>query len=194
MRPTPLLSLLALVIPAACAPGVQVRTAAAPDAHLTNLRTFIVMATPSRRARAGASDEVDPMLENSITYHALHADLISNFQEHGYVIDSAKPDFAVAAYASARQKLDVTQYDYGYPYWRYRWWGPLDYPEITQYTEGTVVIDVIDPKTKDLLWRGQGVASVSDDPQVYAKELAKTVAKIVDRFPPAAPATVAESR
>jgi Domain of unknown function (DUF4136) len=194
MRPTPLLSLLALVIPAACAPGVHVRTAAAPDAHLTNLHTFIVMATPSRRARASASDEVDPMLENSITYHALHADLISNFQEHGYVIDSAKPDFAVAAYASARQKLDVTQYDYGYPYWRYRWWGPLDYPEITQYTEGTVVIDVIDPKTKDLLWRGQGVASVSDDPQVYAKELAKTVAKIVDRFPPAAPATVAESR
>jgi hypothetical protein len=27
--------------------------------------------------------------------------------------------------------------------------------------EGTVVIDVINPTTKDLLWRGQGIAAVS---------------------------------
>jgi uncharacterized protein YlxP (DUF503 family) len=54
---------------------------------------------------------------------------------------------------------------------------------VTQYTEGTVIVDVIDPKTKDLLWRGQGVAAVSNNEQQYEQELQKTVEAIVDKFP-----------
>jgi hypothetical protein len=174
--------IVGLVTMSACATPVQVRTAAAPNTQFQALHTFIVMATPVPRSAGSDQNNIDPMLQNSITYRALHNDLVSNFQERGYVIDSANPDFSVAAYASSRQRLDVTQYDYGYPYWRWRWWGP-PVPEVTQYTEGTVVIDVVNPKTKELLWRGQGVASVSDDPQTYAKELARTVEKIVDQFP-----------
>ena len=123
------------------------------------------------------------MLQNSITYRALHNDLVSNFQERGYVIDSAKPDFAVAAYATARQRLNVTDYDYGYPYWRHGWWGPV-VPAITEYTEGTVVVDVINPTTKELAlaWPGHGIRSPTI-PSTYAKEIAMTVAKIIDRFP-----------
>jgi uncharacterized protein DUF4136 len=170
-----------LAVPLACATPIHVRTAAAPDAQFANLHTFIVMAAPQRRDANSSND--DPMLQNSITYHALHNDLVSNFQERGYVIDSTKPDFAVAAYATARQKLNVNEYDYGYPYWRHGWWGPIGVPDVTEYTEGTVVVDVINPTSKELLWRGQGVADVSDDPQTYAKELARTVAHIVDRFP-----------
>jgi hypothetical protein len=184
MRPKPLVLIPGLALAAACAAPVHVRTAAAPDAHLGNLHTFIVMATP-QKSNASERNNDDPMLQNSITYHALHADLVSNFQERGYVIDSGNPDFAVAAYATARHKLDVDQFDYGYPYWRHGWWGPIGVPEVTEFTEGTVIVDVINPKTKELLWRGQGVASVSDDPQTYAKELARTVAHIIDRFPEA---------
>jgi hypothetical protein len=184
MQPRQLALILGVAVPVACAAPVHVRTAAAPDANFGNLHTFIVMAAPQRTSNS-ERDNDDPMLQNSITYHALHADLVSNFQERGYVIDSANPDFAVAAYATARQKLNVAEWDYGYPYWRHGWWGPIGVPEVTEYTQGTVVVDVINPKTKELLWRGQGIASVSDDPQVYAKELARTVARITDRFPEA---------
>jgi len=182
-------AILGLAVITACAAPVQVRTAAAPNTQFSTLHSFIVMATPRRNRNTGGEGDqfnsIDPMLQNSITYRALHNDLVSNFQERGYVVDSAKPDFAVAAYATARQRLNVTDYDYGYPYWRHGWWGPV-VPAITEYTEGTVVVDVINPTTKELLWRGQGTASVSDDPQTYAKDLARTVAKIVDRFPEAA--------
>jgi hypothetical protein len=193
MRPGQLVLILGLAALAACGTAVHVRTAAAPDAHLGNLRTFIVMATPQRPATSDRLSD-DPMLQNSITYQALHADLVSNFQERGYVIDSGNPDFSVAAYATARHKLNVNEFDYGYPYWRHGWWGPIGVPEVTEYTEGTVIVDVINPKTKELLWRGQGQADVSDDPQTYAKELARTVAKIVDRFPEATAASVAGAR
>jgi hypothetical protein len=56
----------------------------------------------------------------------------------------------------------------------------------TQYTEGTVIVDVFDPKTKNLLWRGQGVATVSDNEAQYEQDLKRTVEAIVDKFPGAA--------
>ena len=52
--------------------------------------------------------------------------------------------------------------------------------------ECPVIVDVIDPKTKDLLWRGQGVAAVSANEAEYEQELKKTVEAIVDKFPAAA--------
>ena len=110
------------------------------------------------------------MLVNSISNRALRADLAQEFAGLGYVASDSNPDFCVAYYASTNQKLDVTYWDYGYA-WRPRWWsgwgrrwgrgwggdwGIQSGPAVTQYTEGTVIVDVIDPKTKDLLWRGQG--------------------------------------
>jgi hypothetical protein len=49
-----------------------------------------------------------------------------------------------------------------------------------------VIVDVFDPKTKELLWRGQGVAPVSDNEVQYEQDLKKTVAAIIDKFPAAA--------
>ena len=57
---------------------------------------------------------------------------------------------------------------------------------VTQYTQGTVIVDVINPTTKELLWRGQGVAAVSDNEAQYEQDLWKTVTAILDKFPQAA--------
>jgi hypothetical protein len=165
---------------AACA-GVHVRTSVAPQVQLTGLHTFAVLNTPRRRSGTGGGEN-DPMLQNSITSRALRSDLIAQFEARGYALDSVRPDFTVAYYATANEKLDVSEYDYGYR-WRPGWWGPIAYPDVQQYTQGTVIVDAINPTTKELEWRGQGKARVSDDPQTYAKELDKTVEAIVDRFP-----------
>jgi hypothetical protein len=58
-------------------------------------------------------------------------------------------------------------------------------PIVTKYTEGTLFVDVFDPKTKDLLWRGQGIAPVSANEQVYEQDLQKAVEAVVDKFPAA---------
>jgi len=137
---------------------------------------------------------------NSISNRALRNDLVQEFAGLGYVASDSTPDFCVAYYASTNQKLDVTYWDYGYAWqphwwsgWGRRWgrgwggdWGMQSAPTVTQYTQGTVIVDVFDPKTKELLWRGQGVAAVSDNEQQYEQELKKTVEAIVDKFPAAA--------
>jgi len=175
---------------AACAPAVRVRTAAEPSANLSALRTFVVMPTPARRG--GTSSASDPMLVNSITNRALRDDLTRAFEGRGYAPQGDNADFAVAYYASTQDKLNVTYWDYGYPFWPHGWRGygyGFGYPgpvaQVTEYDQGTVIVDVINPSTKQLLWRGQGVAEVSSDPKEYQKELARTATAIVDKFPKA---------
>src|SRR5882724_6300951 len=181
----------------ACAGAISVRTALSPDASLHGLRTFRVLPTPEPKIAGAVSSTNDPMLVNSISNRALRADLAQEFAGRGYVATDSNPDFCVAYYASTNQKLDITYWDYGYG-WRPNWWsgwgrgwggdwGIASGPVATQYTEGAVIVDVFDPKTKDLLWRGQGVAAVPDNEPQYEQELKKTVAAIVDKFPAAAP-------
>jgi len=172
----------------ACA-SVDVRTVTSPDANLAAVHTFNVMPHPEQPPLYAPSAN-DPMLVNSISNRALRTDLVKGFENRGYVL-ADNPDFAVAYYASTRQKLDVTYWDYGYPFYPRWWggwaapgWGPYD-STVTQYTEGTVIVDVINPKTKELLWRGSGVATVSDDEAKYEQDLWKTVTAILDKFPQA---------
>lgn len=189
MGRTRLIGLVALaLVAAACGPAIQVRTVVSPEANLGNLRTFRILPGPRPRDR-GVVPPDHPMFVNSITNRVLRNALLDGFQGRGYVASDSAPDFVVASYASAKHKLDVTYWDYGYV-WRPRWWRgwgpPWREAMVTEYTEGTVIIDVLDPKTKELLWRGRGVAVVSDDVQEYLTHLKKTVTAILAEFPAAA--------
>src|SRR5258706_591444 len=162
MRIARLVPIAAVVGLAACASAVQVRTALSPDASLSGLRTFRVQPTP-QPSIASAQSTSDPMLVNSISNRALRGDLRQGFEKLGYAVNDSTPDFCVAYYASTNQQLDISTYDYGYSF-RPRWWrgwGPryrsaMYEPMGTQYTQGTVIVDVFDPKNKELMWRGEG--------------------------------------
>ena len=187
------LSTLALAT-VSCSSGIQVRTAAAPDATLGGLHTFRVLAPPSRRFDAPALSPDDPMLDNSITNRDLRNDLVQALESKGYASNRESPDFVVAYYAGTKEKMDTTYWNpdpawrYAYRGYRYGWaWPWYGYAapimQVQEYTEGSVVVDVIDPKSRELLWRGQGVARVSDNPTTYGKEIAKTVDAIIKKFP-----------
>ena len=199
MRIARLVPIAAVVGLAACASAVQVRTALSPDASLSGLRTFRVQPTP-KPSIASAQSTSDPMLVNSISNRALRGDLRQGFEKLGYAVNDSTPDFCVAYYASTNQQLDITAWDYGYslrPRW-WRGWGPryrsaMFEPMVTQYTQGTVIVDVFDPKNKELLWRGQGVAAVSDNQDQYLQDLQATVAAILAKFPATA-AKVAQAQ
>jgi hypothetical protein len=193
MRIALLVPTAAVVALAGCASAVQVRTALSPDASMSGLHTFRVEPTP-KPSIASTQSTNDPMLVNSISNRALRADLRQGFEKLGYAASDSSPDFCVAYYASTTQQLDITAWNYGYSF-RPRWWragwgpryGAAYDPMVTQYTQGTVIVDVFDPKTKDLLWRGQGVAPVSDNQEQYVQDLQTTVGSILAKFPAAAP-------
>jgi hypothetical protein len=165
----------------ACHRGIDVRTVAAPDARFTGRTTFRIL-EPRYRGTAALTSN-DPMLVNSITYQALHDEIRRAFESRGYRYSPAAADLEVAYYATAQPKMDIRTWDYGYD-----WRGfPRQYVDVVQYEEGTVIIDVIDPATHQLMWRGQGRAPVDTNPDKYVATLRKAVDEIVEKFPPATP-------
>jgi hypothetical protein len=170
---------------AACGSNVQVRTQAAPGFTTAGRSTFRILPVPARTdgATLGAND---PMMENSITNRALRQDVRQALESRGYrPADGGPADIDVALYAAANQALDIRTYNYGYTW---RGW-PREYTEVTPYERGTVIVDLVDPSTRQLLWRGQGVAQVSTDPNEYVDELGKVVRSIAKKIPAANPNT-----
>ena len=171
---------------AACARSYDVHTVMAPDASVTSLRTFRVLPVPPRRdGRAGAGS-YDPMVDNSITNRALRATIADAFAARGYLASEHEPDFVVAVYASASEALDVTRWDYGYPHWPRHGGPPWPAEQVVSYTEGTVIVDVVDPRSRELIWRGSGSTRMSEDPSADTRELQRVARAVVRRFPKAA--------
>jgi hypothetical protein len=192
----------------ACSSGskLKVRTTTEPGVNLTALHTFYVLRPPTRSANARPLSANDPMLDNSITNNELRSDLAQAFQSRGYVaVAPQNADFQVAYFAGTKEKFDTTYWGPTYaPGWRYSYYGgrgwawpyygpgyfngPYYYDggaSINEYTQGQVIVDVTDPRTKELLWRGQGVEPVSNDPAKYNSQLEGVVNAIVAKFPQA---------
>jgi len=169
---------------------VRVRTAIAPDANLSTERTFRFLPMTMSHPVANAAQERNPMFENSITGQEVRHDIERDLGQRGYTrVRDGDADLTVAYYIGSKNRLEVTDYNYGYPFWGWRgwrWgaaWGGWPEREVTEYQEGTVIIDVLDGSGKKLLWRGVGKSEVPDDPQDYAKALNQSVSAILKQYP-----------
>jgi hypothetical protein len=104
---------------------------------------------------------------------------------------SNDPDLMINFYINTQEKIRSRSVPtmggyYGYRDPFYDTWGGYGGYEtrIDQYTEGTLNIDVVDAKTKKLVWEGAVAGRVTDS---KLRELEKTidnaVAAVMDRFP-----------
>jgi hypothetical protein len=172
---------LALLV-AACGERIPVKTDVAPDARVERMRNFMVL-TPAGAAKASASS--DALVRNPATLHTISFELLLAFQARGYFADTARPDFAVAYYAAEHLPVDTAVFSFGYPFSPYTWW--QDEQAATRTPTGgpvaIVIVDVINPNTKALLWRGEGVVQLKPKPGVE-RELKDAVNDIVGQFQP----------
>jgi len=92
----------------------------------------------------------------------------------------------VAIKTSQTQRTLQTFYDGFGGGWRWRGFGDFGDSTTTEqdYQEGTLVIDLFDGKTKQLIWRGSTESVLSDKAEKNEKTLNKGVAKMFKNFPP----------
>ena len=88
------------------------------------------------------------------------------------------PDLLVAVYGWSAAGIDVHQYGYGYGYYGYH---PSSV-SVREYRAGTLIIDLVDAATKQMVWRG--TASDTFDPGAEAKTVVKAVEKTLEEYPP----------
>jgi Domain of unknown function (DUF4136) len=57
---------------------------------------------------------------------------------------------------------------------------------VSEYRVGTLVVDMFDAKSKNLVFRGTAEDEISDNPEKNAKKLEKASTKMFKDFPPSA--------
>jgi hypothetical protein len=111
-----------------------------------------------------------------------------NLNTKGYTL-SDNADFGIALFFTKDTKTSIQStggygYGYGYGYRGYGGMGGSTY--VSQYDEGTLVIDVVDMAKQELVWRGIGTGVLSENPSVEERtaNINYAVTEILAQFPP----------
>ena len=106
------------------------------------------------------------------------------------VDEGGQPDIHVILHGASQTKHDVNTFYSGMGGYGYRYGGmggmATASTTVTEYTVGTLVVDMFDAKTKNLVFRGTAEDEISDKPEKNAKKLDKASEKLFKNFPPAA--------
>ncbi len=147
-------------------------------------KTFDLYA-PGRHGKGGQGGE-DGLMDKRVRV-AVTAEL----QSKGFTQEPiADPDFLVACYPVYRTRhyRTTTHVGFGGGGW-YRPWGyrvGTSFSQRHAYQEGTLVIEIVDTKTNQLVWQGTdpGVLTGLDDPEKANDAVASAVKDTLAKFPP----------
>lgn len=98
-------------------------------------------------------------------------------------VKNENPDILVAFFTQANDQVNVNQ-------WGSQWgwgWGPGFWgasTTVSTVTEGTLVIDFIDAKTKELVWQGTGYGALYRHAAKKEERIIEFVSKILAQYPP----------
>jgi len=173
-----------LVAAAGCA-GQQVSTDYSPSVAFSQYRTFVIVSRPDSASHQLLDDRVRSAIAAQLPAKGLSE------------TDRAGADLYVGYGIVDRTHKEVyttgtgTGWGWGGGWgWRgYRWgmaWPTDLQSEVEKYTDGTVIVCMVDAKTKKLVWQGQAADVLSlpvNDPAKATQRIDQAVAKILSRYP-----------
>ena len=164
-----LLLLCLLVLTLTCSSVYDVSYDFDKQADFARLKTYDWLPVPEKVA-------IDTLVLNRIKNAAN-----TQLEGKGFRMLPDNPDFLVAMHAGTKEK--VSYRDWGYSYGGY-WRGPR-YSSLN-YEEGTLILDFVDAKSKELIWRGvaKGFVGSAQTPEETDKLVNEFVQKILQYFPP----------
>jgi len=142
--------------------------------------------------------------DNELTLKHMKSAVNKQLQGKGLTVTSNNPDVLIAIHGGKEKKVDVEEWGYAYrdrdyyhtgPYYPNMY--PAPYPvepqgreniefrrgtDTFEYEVGTLIIDFVDAKNKELIWRGISTGVVN--PNITAEDIDGIVAKIMENYPP----------
>lgn len=100
--------------------------------------------------------------------------------------DSQSVDFLVNYIGSQKTRREerqvTTSFGYGFSPWGL---GVSTDSRVQEYEEGSLIIDIIDPETKNVVWRGRSRARIQEDlsSEQRTVKITQAVEKILEGFP-----------
>jgi len=103
------------------------------------------------------------------------------------MMKSETPSLLVSIFTKERQRVDVYNNNFGYGWgWNPWYYGGYYGNNVSQTTEGSLYIDLIDTKTNELVWQGVGTANLvtSSDIDKRVERIQEIVHEILVEYPP----------
>jgi hypothetical protein len=164
----------AALLLASCAP-VRVNSYVGRDVDVRRYHTY-AWAAPDTFSTG------DPRLDNNTFFiERVQRAVDAHLRQIGFErVGEGQPDFVVHYHARVEQRLDSAQLRPGEPGCQAGDCRPF------VYDAGTLLIDVVDPRSNQLLWRGwaeRGLDGVVDDQTWMDATVDDAVRRIMERFP-----------
>lgn len=98
---------------------------------------------------------------------------------------SENPDVLISIFTKESERVDV----YNNAGFGWGWGGPfggfgLGFSNVYTTPEGTLFIDILDAKTKELVWQGQGTGYLTNNVEKKDARVKEFVSKILEQYPP----------
>ncbi len=165
----------ALTLLSAPAFAQDVKTDFDKDANFAAIKTFTV--------KLGTS------WNNPLSEKRVIAEIEQTLTEKGWKMADDQPDAVVVLHgATDKEKTLNTFYSGGYGGYGWRGRGGMGMGTATtttsEYLVGTLVVDIFDAKSKELMFRGTATDELSDKAEKNLKKLDKATTKMFKDFPP----------
>ena len=173
-----LIALSTLTLLAACSPRVYVEQDDA--ARLAGYHSYAWLSPAAGPVR-------DPILDSQILEARVQRAVAADLKTRGYApAEAGSADFLVTYHTASKQKIDSngSSFSVGIVDTFPRGFGTLVLggPEVQSREEGTLMLDIIDGKSKRLVWRGWTTGWLNQDN--YTDEaVASAVHDILDKLP-----------
>jgi hypothetical protein len=175
---------MGLILAAGCA-GQSVTTDYSPATSFSQYKTFALVMPPD----TGAQQLLDQRVRNAVQAQLTTKGLT--------LADRQDADLYVGYGMVDKTHTQVYSYNdgwgwgggrWGWRYWRYGVaWPTSSQRRIETYTDGTVVVNLVDAKTKQVVWESEVPDVVNipvDNPIRATKEVDAAVAKLFTKYPP----------
>jgi hypothetical protein len=166
-----------------CASGPTIITNANPSVDISAYSTYNYMEPLGTDRSNGVRTPLSSMLMISIS---------NEMAARGFE-QSNNPQVLVNVYLSTEERVDVRETPttggfYGYRGARYSAWGGTT-TTVSQYTQGTLAIDIVDAANNVLAWEGIAQARMSGDVRETTQERSDEVVALIlaDFMPPPEP-------
>ena len=131
----------------------------------------------------------DTRVYNPITEARVVRAVEVTLRGRGYQQATGAPDFRIGWHAALEGRADVRSMNTYYGYGWGRWGGGgvvMTDGYVDNYDQGTLVLDIVDGRSNELVWRGTAQARIepSNSPEERQRRINEAVRKMLERFPP----------
>ena len=169
MKTIKLLPLLALFILASCS-SVRVNSDYDKKVNFNNYKTYAFL-------KSG----VDKVEISDLDKKRILRSIDEVMSTKGFTKDS-NPDLLISIFTKEKERVDIYN-SYGFGWGWNPYWG-MNYTNVSTTPEGVLYIDLIDAKTKELVWQGEGSGNLTKDTNKKDERIYTFVSKILEQYPP----------